>query len=200
MIDRIEQSMSAERDSFIRRYVERRQEVSLGQGQQGKDVEGPQGNGVGGRVKKLERGGADKLGGGGDKDASFYDDEELVQICRDLLIAGSETTATVINWALILLANHRDLQLRLRDVINSVVPRDRLPCLDDVTSLASVEAALLEVMRLKTTLPLSLVHSAYRNTEVMGYHVPEGTRVCTACVFMYSIQCAAAVSIFDMCA
>jgi len=49
----------------------------------------------------------------------------------DLIIAGMETTATFIRWAVVILTNHVSVQERLRAEIDSVVDRQRLPALDD---------------------------------------------------------------------
>ena len=43
-----------------------------------------------------------------------YDKEDLRHIIRDLLLAGTETSATTLQWALILMANHPDVQKRVQ--------------------------------------------------------------------------------------
>jgi len=60
-----------------------------------------------------------------------YDEEQLFFTIRDLTVAGMETTATAIRWAIVLLTNHVSIQERLRDEIDSVVGRRRLPTSDD---------------------------------------------------------------------
>ena len=58
-----------------------------------------------------------------------YDREQLNFIVRDLLMAGTDTTANSMLWGLIMLANNPDVQRHLRQEIDMVVPRTRLPSL-----------------------------------------------------------------------
>ena len=67
-------------------------------------------------------------------------------------------------WCTLLIANNPIIQERLQQELDSVVPRDRLPSVND--KLPYHEATILEVMRLKTTIPLSLSHTTIRDTEV----------------------------------
>ena len=93
------------------------------------------------------------------------------------MLAGFETSATTIRWALALLADHPDVQRRLQEEIDSVVPRDRLPSLDDKQKLPYMEAAILEIMRFKTLAPLGVPHITMCDTEVVGHFIPKGTMV-----------------------
>ena len=60
-----------------------------------------------------------------------YDKEQLVFTVQDLIIAGMETTATFIRWAIVVLTNHVSVRERLHAEIDSVVGKHRLPTLDD---------------------------------------------------------------------
>ena len=65
-----------------------------------------------------------------------YDQERLMITIRDLFVAGAETTALAIRWAIVLLTNHDSVQRRLHEEIDSVVGRDRMPTLDDRSRLS----------------------------------------------------------------
>ena len=60
-----------------------------------------------------------------------YDREQLNFIVRDLLMAGTDTTANSMLWSLIMLANNPEVQRQLRQEIDLVVPKTRLPSLND---------------------------------------------------------------------
>ena len=105
-----------------------------------------------------------------------YDRKELVYILRDLITGGTDTTTTSLLWSLVMLANHPHIQKRLQDEINSVVPKDRFPTMDDKTHLSYVEAATLELQRW-TVLPLASPHVTMCDTEVDGFFVPKGATV-----------------------
>lgn len=106
-----------------------------------------------------------------------YDSRELLYILRDLTIAGAETSSTSLRWAVALLANHVDIQKRMQDELDSVIPAGRLPSLEDRLNLPYTEAVILEVMRYKTILPVSVPRATTQNTQVCGYFIPAGTMV-----------------------
>jgi len=106
-----------------------------------------------------------------------FDRAQLQHTIRDLIVAGFETSATTVLWALTLLADYPDVQRRLQEEIDSVVSRDRLPSLDDKQKLPYVEAAILEIMRYKTLVPLGIPHITMCDTEVKGHFIPQGTMV-----------------------
>ena len=61
----------------------------------------------------------------------YYTDEDLVITIWDFMIAGSDTTSNSIRWYLYYLAKHQQIQTKMRKMIDSVVPRDRLPTMED---------------------------------------------------------------------
>ena len=101
---------------------------------------------------------------------------------RDFVIAGSETVTSTLQWAFVLLAG-RDgqcVQERLWKDIDSQVPRERLPSLADRPRLPFLEATILEVMRIRTVVPL-VTHSTPYDTTVGGYFIPADT-VASTCM------------------
>ncbi|XP_062833062.1 cytochrome P450 2D3-like [Anolis carolinensis] len=61
---------------------------------------------------------------------STYDEENLAQDIHDLFVAGTETTATSLKWAILLLANHPDIQGK-RDLCGTaIIPNLRSVLLD----------------------------------------------------------------------
>jgi len=49
-----------------------------------------------------------------DAEGPDYDKEELIRIMRDLILAGADTSSTTLQWALIAMANHQDIQKRIQ--------------------------------------------------------------------------------------
>ena len=47
------------------------------------------------------------------------------------MLGGTDSTATCLRWAIVLLTNHVSVQERLRAEIDSVIGRQRLPTFDD---------------------------------------------------------------------
>ena len=110
---------------------------------------------------------------------SDYDPEQLSFILRDLVFAGTDTVATTLRWALVMLANHPHIQAWLQEEIDSVIPHGISPKLDDEPNLPRVRAAILELMRWKTVSPLPVQRRTLRDTEVNGLFIPAGTTVRT---------------------
>lgn len=106
-----------------------------------------------------------------------YDVEQLRFTLRDLVGAATDTTANALLWTLIALANNPDVQNRIRAEIDAVVPRDRLPSINDQPKLPFVDATILEILRWKSLVPLALPHMTLSDTNVGDYFVPAGTLV-----------------------
>ena len=65
----------------------------------------------------------------------------------DLLFAGAETTSTVLNWSLLILTKYPVIQEKIQDELDQVCGRDRLPNLDDRSSLHYTDAVIHEILR-----------------------------------------------------
>ena len=106
-----------------------------------------------------------------------FDRAQLKVTIRDLMLAGTETTSSTMMYACVLLANHPAVQERLQKEIDSVVSKDRQPSMDDMSKMTYVEATILELMRLKTVLPLGVPRATLCDTEVCGYFIPKNSHV-----------------------
>lgn len=72
------------------------------------------------------------------------------QICDELitfLLAGHETTANTLAWALYLLSRHPDVRRRLEAEVERAAP-GRAPCLEDLAEMPLGERVINETMRL----------------------------------------------------
>ena len=85
-------------------------------------------------------------------------DRQLLQTLRDFFVAGSETTATTLRWAALYLIRNRDIQIKMRQEIETVVGSGRFPSMDDKPRLPYCEAVILEAQRLGNIVPNSLPH------------------------------------------
>jgi cytochrome P450 len=96
-------------------------------------------------------------------------------ICNELIVfmlAGHDTTATTLAYALWALGRHSDLQDRVATEVADIGDRELTP--DDVPRLGYTIQVLHEALRL--CLPAALVgRMATRNIEVDGYRVEAGT-------------------------
>ena len=99
------------------------------------------------------------------------------------LVAGNETTTTALTWAIYFLSlpKHRHMQERLRAEIYSRFPGG-LPenvTYEEIESLKYLRNVMMEVLRLRSPLPLSARQAAH-DTTLAGEFVPKGTRIVLA--------------------
>ena len=87
-------------------------------------------------------------------------DDQLVMTLTDLFIAGSETTATTLRWAVLYLIHNPEIQNRMRKEIDDVIGSSQIPSMTHKMSLPFSEAVILEVQRIGSIAPFSVVHAA----------------------------------------
>lgn len=103
--------------------------------------------------------------------------ENLVDQTMTFLAAGHETTASATCWALVALAQHPDVQARLRAEVQS-----KLPSLDDASGVtpemvddcAFLHAVCNEVLRFYPPVPFTR-REATKDTTLLGQVIPKGT-------------------------
>jgi len=61
----------------------------------------------------------------------LFTDKNLSATVADIFIAGSETTSTTLNWAILYLIANPDIQEKLHKEIISVIGAERSPSLSD---------------------------------------------------------------------
>ncbi|XP_062987905.1 cytochrome P450 2J5-like [Elgaria multicarinata webbii] len=108
---------------------------------------------------------------------STYDEENLVQCIHDFFIAGTETTATSLRWALLLLTNHPDIQDKVYKEIEDVFSSSCSICYKDITKLPYTNAVIHEMQRLKYILIVGLPRQCTKDVKVNGYLIPKGAYV-----------------------
>ncbi|KAL1117155.1 hypothetical protein AAG570_004482 [Ranatra chinensis] len=115
-----------------------------------------------------------------DKKPSFsgiFSESQLLAICMDMFMAGSETTSKSLGFAFLYLLLNPEVQKRARDEVDTVVGRDRLPNLNDRPKMPYIEALVLESVRLFMGRTFSIPHRTLKATTLQGYHIPKDTMV-----------------------
>ncbi|GAA4417351.1 cytochrome P450 [Actinokineospora soli] len=92
-----------------------------------------------------------------------------------LLLAGHETTASTVGWAMWLVSQHPEVGERLHAEAVSVLG-DRTPVYEDLKGLRYTSMVLEEAMRLYPPVWI-LTRNSIEADEVGGYHVPAGSDV-----------------------
>ncbi len=95
----------------------------------------------------------------------------------DFFIAGSETTSTTLNWAVLYMILNPDVQEKVQEELDAVTGGGRLPTMADRQDTPYTEAVIHELQRCANILPFSVTHVAARDTRLGGYFVPKDTAV-----------------------
>ncbi|ESO91942.1 hypothetical protein LOTGIDRAFT_121674 [Lottia gigantea] len=104
-------------------------------------------------------------------------DGVLMCTILDLFIAGSDTTATTLDWAFLYLIHKPDVQTKCQKEIENVVGFGRRVKWADKPTLVYCAATLMEVQRFSTVAIASLPHTATEDTEIKGFLIPRGSIV-----------------------
>jgi cytochrome P450 len=118
------------------------------------------------------------LAAAGAADGTGFDAAELRDQVLIFLLAGHETTATSLAFALHLLGRHPEEQVRAREEISRVLG-DRTPEAADLDRLPYLTQVLKEAMRLYPAAPV-IGRKAVAATEIGGHVVPAGADVILA--------------------
>ncbi len=112
-----------------------------------------------------------------DGDERMSDEEVRSQVLL-FLMAGHETTAIALTFALHLLGRHQDVQDAVRVEVRDVL-RDTSPTATDIARLPLTTAVLKEAMRLYPSAPI-LGRLTVAEDDLMGHRVPAGANVVVA--------------------
>ncbi|ELS53700.1 cytochrome P450 [Streptomyces viridochromogenes] len=106
------------------------------------------------------------------------DADELREQVLIFLLAGHETTATALAFALHLLARHPQEQRRVRDEVDRVLggPGGRAPTAADMEALPCLTRVLKEAMRLYPSAPV-IGRRSVADAEIEGVRIPAGADV-----------------------
>uniref|UniRef100_F6PWJ8 Cytochrome P450 2W1 n=1 Tax=Monodelphis domestica TaxID=13616 RepID=F6PWJ8_MONDO len=91
-----------------------------------------------------------------------------------LVMAGTETTATSLQWAILLMAQIP--RAKVQDELDRVLEKSRLPEYEDQKALPYTNAVVHEIQRFIALLP-HVPHSTSVDTHFRGYFIPKGTPV-----------------------
>ncbi|KAG6509700.1 cytochrome P450 81Q32-like [Zingiber officinale] len=108
-------------------------------------------------------------------DDPHYTDTTIKGMVQNMLLAGTDTTTTTLEWAMALLLNHSHLLQKLHREIEAHVGHSRLVDPSDLPSLRCVTNVIKETLRLYPPGPLLVPRESVADCEVGGVAVPRGT-------------------------
>ena len=99
-------------------------------------------------------------------------DRQIHDECLTIMLAGHETTANALSFALWLLGKHPDVQGRLHEEAAAVLG-DRVPTADDYARLPYATQIFSETMRLYPPVWVT-ARTCFEPYEIAGYAIPRG--------------------------
>jgi cytochrome P450 len=112
-----------------------------------------------------------------DAPESGFSDDDVYANIMTLLLAGEDTTAYSLAWAMHILAGDAELQARLQRAAVEALGEARLPMtFADTARLGLFDGVAFEAMRMRPVAPLNFLE-ANEHTELGGIEVPKGTPV-----------------------
>ena len=107
----------------------------------------------------------------------FYGDTgdlNLINVLFDFFMAGSDTTAITLDWAMLLMIRNPDVQTKVRQELDQNFG-SRKAKFDEKQKIPYTEAVIHEIQRKGNILPLSVWHQMKRNIDIGKYSVPSET-------------------------
>ncbi|CAK9798149.1 Probable cytochrome P450 303a1 [Anthophora quadrimaculata] len=107
--------------------------------------------------------------------SSTFSESQLLAICMDLFMAGSETTSKALGFCFLYLVLFPNVQKKAHEEIDRVIGRNRPPNLEDRTRMTYMNAIVLESLRMFMGRTLNVPHRALKDTTILNYKIPKDT-------------------------
>ncbi|KAF7005526.1 hypothetical protein CFC21_020642 [Triticum aestivum] len=103
--------------------------------------------------------------------------ECISTVLLDIFAGGTETTGSVLAWAMSELVRNPEIMAKAQQEVREVLGVDRVVITNsDLTKLRYTEMVIKEALRLHPPVPL-IPRAAREDCTVMGYDIPKGTNV-----------------------
>ncbi|XP_077345179.1 cytochrome P450 2K1-like isoform X2 [Lithobates pipiens] len=107
---------------------------------------------------------------------SYFHNENLTRLVRNLFSAGMETTSTTLRWGLLLMMKYPAIQEKVQQEISKVVGLAQ-PTYSHRGQMPYTNAVIHEIQRFSDLVPLSVAHETTRDVTFRGYYIPKETYI-----------------------
>ncbi|PON49936.1 Cytochrome P450, E-class, group I [Parasponia andersonii] len=107
----------------------------------------------------------------------YYTDQIIKGHILILLLAGTDTTAVTVEWAMSSLLNHPYILKKARFELDSQVGQQKLVDESDLSKLSYLQSIISETLRLCPPAPRLVPHYSSHDCTISGYHTPRDTNL-----------------------
>ncbi|KAJ9670574.1 hypothetical protein PVL29_026857 [Vitis rotundifolia] len=105
----------------------------------------------------------------------YYTDDIIKGLVQNLILAGTDTAASTMEWAMTLLLNHPDVLEKAKAELDMHVGKDCLIEESDLPKLRYLQSIISETLRVFPVAPLLLPHMSSDDCQIGGFDIPRGT-------------------------
>ncbi|XP_060098707.1 cytochrome P450 2J5-like [Heteronotia binoei] len=106
---------------------------------------------------------------------STFDDSNLFYSVFDLIVAGTETTGATLQWGLLILMTHPDIQEKVQKEIEDTFGSTQVINYQDRKKLSYTLAVIQEIQRFKCILLTGNPRLSLQDVTVLGSFIPKGS-------------------------
>uniref|UniRef100_A0A8C5GPK5 Cytochrome P450 2K1-like n=1 Tax=Gouania willdenowi TaxID=441366 RepID=A0A8C5GPK5_GOUWI len=107
---------------------------------------------------------------------TYYNERNLLCVVANLFVAGTDTTASTLRWALLLMAKYPHIQDQVQEELMMVVGSRQVK-VEDRKNLPYTNAVIHEILRTANVLPVALPHKTSKDVTFQGHFIKKGTTV-----------------------
>ncbi|PIA43413.1 hypothetical protein AQUCO_01900062v1, partial [Aquilegia coerulea] len=119
----------------------------------------------------------DFQGNNKDGEPAKISDKNIGLLIFELFAASTDTTTNTVEWALAELLRNPSIMRKLQDEVDQVLGKNKKIDETDIVKLEYLHAVVKETLRLHPPVPLLIPRKAMKDTEFMGYLIPENTQI-----------------------
>ncbi|XP_015579428.3 LOW QUALITY PROTEIN: flavonoid 3'-monooxygenase CYP75B137-like [Ricinus communis] len=108
---------------------------------------------------------------------STFSITELKALFMDIIVAGTDTKSTTVEWAMAEILKHPEVMAKIHEELERVVGNNNIVEESQLPELPYLEAVIKETLRLHPPIPLLIPHSPSISCTVAEYTIPKGLRV-----------------------
>lgn len=113
------------------------------------------------------------------QDKSEFSPNDIKHLLFDLIIAGTDTSSTTLEWAMTELIRNPKKMETARSELNRLMENSNNKIIQekDISQLPYLQAVIKETLRLHPSLPFLIPHQAIHDVEVGGFVVPKDAQI-----------------------